>query len=249
MAEVEMLSKIIRHAVNVSLNWLGLKVVGKESDDHKMGMELCLKGLVTRGFHPDVILDVGAATGQWTRSALKYWPRAQYFLIEPLEERNKELTKLHNEHENVSFILSAAGSRSCLLPIGILPNQLDGSSFLYGEVLRTVPVTTIDELLQSRQIKQPQFMKLDVQGYELEVLRGGQITMPYCPLILLELQFFRFAPGMQLIHESMAWMAEKGFYPYEIVDVLRRPHDGAMGQCDILFVNEGHWLVENNTWN
>ena len=41
---------------------------------------------------------------------------------------------------------------------------------------------------------------------------------------------------------------ERGFQPYEIVDVLRRPYDGAMGQCDVLFCRRGHWLSAQQRW-
>lgn len=237
-----------RHLAGDALRWLGIRHPGRDCSDHKISMGLCLNGLAARGFLPNVVLDVGAATGQWTRLALKCWPKSRYFLIEPLEERNEQLAALHQENENVSYILAAAGASSGTQPMGILPDQLDGSSFLYGETFREVPVITIDELLTTGKIEQPDFMKLDVQGYELFVLSGGAMAMRNCPLVLLELQFFRFAPAMSLVHESIAWMAEKGFRPYEIVDVLRRPLDGAMGQCDILFVREDHKLAIDNRW-
>jgi FkbM family methyltransferase len=238
----------IKKIVQVALRRFNLKLVRVGIDNQKIGMEICLKGLAKREFIPDVVLDIGAATGQWTRLALKHWPRARYFLIEPLEERQAELDRLRQEHPNVSYVLAAAGAGAGQLPFGILPDQLDGSSFLYGNVFRTVSVMAVDDLLQSATVEQPQFMKLDVQGYEMEVLRGASRTLKSCPLVLLELQFFRFTPSMKLIHESIEWMAEQSFRPYEIVDILRRPYDGAMGQCDILFVQENHWLASNNNW-
>ncbi len=103
-------------------------------------------------------------------------------------------------------------------------------------------------MFQKGIIGQPQFMKLDVQGYELRVLEGAKNVMEGCELILLELQFFRFSPAMKLMHESIAWMVERGYRPYEIVDTMRRPFDMAMGQCDILFVREENPLVASNQW-
>ena len=50
------------------------------------------------------------------------------------------------------------------------------------------------------------------------------------------------------INIGPAWMVEQGFIPYEIVDILRRPLDGAMGQCDILFGRVGHPLLADNRW-
>jgi len=43
-------------------------------------------------------------------------------------------------------------------------------------------------------------------------------------------------------------MAERNFIPYEFVDYLRRPLDGAMGQCDILFIRRGHPLISDVGW-
>jgi FkbM family methyltransferase len=238
----------IKNIVQAALRRLDLKLVRTGIDNQKIGMEVAVKGLADRGFIPEMVLDVGAATGQWTRIALKYWPQAHYFLMEPLAERKDSLAELCSEHPNVSFLLAAAGPTSGKLEIGVLPDQLDGSSFLYGDIRRTVRVAQIDELLETGQIQQPQFMKLDVQGYELDVLRGARQTMEHCPLILLELQLFRFMPSMPLMHESIAWMVDRGFRPYEIVDILRRPYDHATGQCDILFAQNEHWLTANDTW-
>jgi hypothetical protein len=66
--------------------------------------------------------------------------------------------------------------------------------------------------------------------------------------VLLEVQFIRFCDEMWLVHEAVPWMADRGLVPYEFVDVLRRPRDGAMGQCDVLFVREDHWLRADRQW-
>lgn len=54
---------------------------------------------------------------------------------------------------------------------------------------------------------------------------------------------------MILLHESIAWMNEQNFQPYEIVNVLRRSLDNAMGQCDILFIRKDHWLLKSQNWS
>ena len=53
---------------------------------------------------------------------------------------------------------------------------------------------------------------------------------------------------MRTLDQTIAFMSEHGFIPYEFVDFLRRPLDGAMGQCDILFVRSGHPLVGDRRW-
>ena len=243
-----MTTKFLKQALQASLSSLGYRLERVGFADREIGMEPCLKGLVTRGFRPSHVLDIGAATGDWTQLALRYWPQASYFLMEPLEERRERLAEVGRQHPNVRFTLSAAGACSCELPIGIVPDDLDGSSFLYSDISRLVSVKAVDDLLLSGEVKQPQFIKIDVQGYERSVLKGAERTISSCPLILLESQFFPFEPSMWLMDESIAWMGDQGFRPYEVVDVLRRPYDGAMGQCDLLFVRENHWLVSSNSW-
>src|SRR5262249_40209762 len=50
-------------------------------------MDAIFQGLVTRGYFPQTVYDIGAAEGGWTRWALRYWPNARFVCFEPLEER------------------------------------------------------------------------------------------------------------------------------------------------------------------
>jgi FkbM family methyltransferase len=214
-----------------------------------VGMDLCLKGLAQRGYSPKVVLDIGAAQGCWTKLGIQSWPDAEYFMIEPLEERVQALQSLTNQHNNIKFILAAAGSEPGTLQIGVT-KDLDSSSLMYsGTASREVPIVSIDNLFDQGVIKQPNFIKLDVQGYEFKVLSGAKKVLKSSDFILLELQLFRFSSEMILLHESIVWMNEQDFQPYEIVNVLRRPLDNAMGQCDILFIRKDHWLLKNQNWS
>lgn len=213
-----------------------------------LGMLSCLEGLARRGYTPQCVLDVGAALGEWTGMTIRVWPQARYFLFEPLAERKAALEKLHKSHPNVEYILAGASDLPGRLSIGISDN-LYASSFAYpGAENRAVEVVTVDDMMRQGRFPPPQFMKLDVQGYEFKVLQGAAEAMRNCELILMEMQFFRFAPDMLLLHEGIQWMAARDFIPYEFADFLRRPLDGAMGQCDMLFVRKGHWLVASNRW-
>lgn len=237
--------------ISLTQNCLGVFGYKIQSLDHEIGMETCLKLLSERGFKPNVILDVGAARGDWTKLAMLYWPSSKYFLVEPLDEWSTSLKSLKEKNPNISFISAAAGSQPGELPIFVNKKNIYWSSLMAEgdwDSSRSVPVVTIDQLFQEGYFKQPQLIKLDVQGFELSVLEGAKKTMENCELMLLELQFFRFSPSMNLLHESIAWIVENGFIPYEIVDTFRRPKDKAMGQCDMLFVREDHDLISSNDW-
>lgn len=209
-----------------------------------------ITGLAKRGFSPESIVDIGAAGGLWTQSALQHWPNAHYLLIEPLEERREVLDRLSHKYPNVEYLIAGASDQEGNMEFNVFHDQLTRSSFLFGAGEgngiegRSVPVVTLDGLLESGQLKQPQFMKLDVQGYEQKVLQGATNVMEKCEMIILELEFFRHKKESVLLHELIAWMAERNFLPYEILGVLRRPYDDAMGQCDIAFLKEDHVLSQ-----
>jgi FkbM family methyltransferase len=217
--------------------------------ERKIGHDLCLRGLQKRGYRPRVIVDIGAAQGDWTLDAMQSFPDASYFLIEALEERRVQLAELHRRNPNVDFEICGVADKPGELTFGVTPD-LYASSFAYpGNNNRTLRVRTVDELFAAGRFSQPAFMKLDVQGFELKVLDGAKSVLPRTDLVLLELEFYRFSESMPLLHESIEYMLQWNFRPYEIVDVLRRPFDGAMGQCDILFCRQDHWLTSSNRWS
>lgn len=137
----------------------------------------------------------------------------------------------------------------------VVTKDIYGSTFLSDtsgssdEETREVAVVTIDELLANKEIRPPDLIKMDVQGYEMSILNGAQKSIRMCQALLLELPFYRFSQSLGLFHEVIVYLIDKGFRPYEVADVIRRPLDGAMSHCDLLFLKEGHPLFMDNRWS
>lgn len=211
-------------------------------------MDTCLAGLAARGLLPRCIFDVGAADGQWTRLARSLWPAANFVLFEPLAERASELDRLSGESPLIAWHNCGLGRARTRLDLSI-SSDLFISSFAYGGTSsRQVAVESLDELLAEGKIPQGDFLKIDVQGFELEVLAGAAVFIQKVQVVIMETYYHRFAPQMSLVHEAVGLMHQKGFRVYEVLDQLRRPHDNAIGQCDICFVREGHDLLNSTSW-
>ena len=80
----------------------------------------------------------------------------------------------------------------------------------------------------------PTFVKLDVEGFELEALRGAGTLFGRTELFVVEVAMYRFIER-PVFHEVVAFMAERGYLVYDIAGFIRRPYDGAVGLMDLCF--------------
>ncbi len=218
-------------------------------------MKALLEDLRQRGLRPRSVLDVGANLGNWSRMAKTIFPEADCFLIEPQIECQRALESFCAAYPGSRHLLVGAGAGNASLALTIW-DDLVGSSFLPPEAphlkeagkQRIVPVVTIDSLIGEGVMPDPQLVKLDVQGYELEVLRGAERLFESVEAFILETSLFVFMDGMPLFHEVIAFMADRHYLVYDFPGFLRRPHDGALGQVDVCFVKRGGMLRLSDSW-
>jgi hypothetical protein len=110
-------------------------------------------------------------------------------------------------------------------------------------------MTTLDRLVSKMGLPDPDLIKLDLQGYELECLRGASRCLQHAEAVLLEVSFIPFQNGMPLIGEVIPFMGERGFRVYDISALWHRPLDGALAQGDFLFLSERSKLLEDKRWS
>ncbi|MDB6077682.1 MAG: methyltransferase, FkbM family [Akkermansiaceae bacterium] len=215
-----------------------------------------LEDLRARGFAPRAILDGGANSGGWSRLAKSIFPGADCYLFEPQEEMRVSLEEFCRDFPDSKYFLAGVGAVPGELELNVY-DDLVGSSFVSKPTadprspakVRRVPICTVDEMVASGKIPQPELIKLDVQGFELEVLRGAAQVLPKAELAILEVSLFHFEPAWPILHEVVAFMAARGFVTYDFAGYRRRPLDGALGQTDICFAREDGELRQKSTWS
>lgn len=260
------MKKTFKRLIKKTLNKLGYKLINLDRLDELPGshkrpvgrMDLLLEDLKSRGLKCKSILDVGANRATWSRMAKIIFPSASFCLIEPQIEMKNELESFCNEFDDSIFVLSGAGAKNSTLPLTIW-DDLQGSSFLPNNdddlknagKQRDVEIITIDELINSNYIKIPELIKLDIQGFELEALKGAEKTFGFTEVYILEVSLFPFEDSkiMPDLSDVINFMLKRNYVLYDFAGFLRRPYDGALGQCDICFVKKDGFLRNSNAWS
>jgi FkbM family methyltransferase len=193
---------------------------------------------------PDVIFDVGAAVGSWTKECQKIFPKAKYVLIEPLQEFFATLEKIKANDKNITVVHSAAAANSGPVIFNV-HEDLFGSSLkkeVEGEKIngrqREIAAKTLDQIEKELCLKEKYFIKLDVQNAELDVLSGAQNVLKNTECLLLEVSLFKSFLNGQTLAEVTAKLNDLGFVAYDIFGHLYRPYDNALCQIDVIFVKK-----------
>lgn len=184
-----------------------------------------------RWFTPGGILDVGANVGDWATQAWRVFGCPIHMIeAQPsLEPRLQAtgfpytITLLGRENRPATpFFLSGTGSSAM--------RELTG--FSKGQI--SLPMRRLDDLELA--IPAPLLIKLDVQGYELEILAGATRTLERTQVIVSEVSLLEYNEGQPLMHEVVHYLAQRDFLPYDICGGLRRSSDQALFQTDMIFV-------------
>jgi FkbM family methyltransferase len=202
----------------------------------------CISNLKRNGFVPKTIVDAGAYEGRWTEEVKSIYPACPVVMIEANPGKAVRLNAVQKKlGPSVSFerVLLGACARK-----NVTFYSMETGSSVLPEVTR-VPRTpipldmeTLDQVTARMAMSSPALVKLDVQGYELEVLRGAERTLQFTEVIILELSLLEYNRGAPLVAEVLPQLSTWGFAMYDICGQHRRDASRALLQVDAVFVRE-----------
>jgi FkbM family methyltransferase len=208
-----------------------------------------LRNLPTAG----TILDIGANKGQFILEAIKWHPEANLIAFEPLESQRILLeyalaglsrlsvhpVALGKEDSNTVFHVSKSADSSSILQQTPLQSETFPGTQNTADV--DIPVRRLDHVLDRAALVGPVICKIDVQGFELNVLLGFGNLLDAIDYLIVELTNIPFYEGAPNSGDVVAFLSSRGFKILGIYGAYMER--GVALQADFLFGrNAEKWL-------
>ena len=100
---------------------------------------------------------------------------------------------------------------------------------------------TLDDIVTKNNLPFPDFIKIDTQGSEIDILKGGKKVVENCNIILLECPIIQYNLGSPNLSEYIDYLNLINFIPYDICETHNI--DKVLIQIDILFVRKS--IIKN----
>jgi FkbM family methyltransferase len=209
--------------------------------------------LKSLGFKPRTILDIGAYQGDWAGVVHSVFPKAQLFMVEANEDKKEYLKILtwakgfeiallgDKKQTEVKYFLSKGANST--------GNSIykEKTTFFDNSNVRKVPMVTLDSVVKKRKLKNIDFVKIDTQGSELNILKGGKTAISKAEFVLLETQNLEYNLGAPFVDKVFEFMDKFGFALYDILEIHYLP-SGEMMQIDFLFANKNSKYLKKGTF-
>jgi len=192
------------------------------------------------------IVDVGANRGQFALFARILNHEAAIFAFEPLEAPRRVCERLFardarmtikdvaigaSQHGAVMFV-AARDDSSSLLAVGGVQHEVFGTT---AQQTSPVQVRRLADCIAAEELATPALLKIDVQGAELDVLKGAASLLTSFAAVYVECSYVPLYQGQALAKDVIAFLADRGF---AIAGVFNQHEHWRFGpvQADFLFV-------------
>jgi FkbM family methyltransferase len=200
---------------------------------------------LSKSYTPNTLLDIGAHHGNFSVFCKRLWKDVDLLMLEGNENNEEILDRLPFSH---CIVLLSDCKKEVTLHLNPKNPTCTGTSYMkentkyYDNSIKVEKEThTLDEVI-AEVGKTFDIIKIDTQGSELDIIRGGLNTIQKASYIIMEVAILQYNEGAPLFDEVVEYMKEIGFTNHHIVaeNVWRdgdtdNLKDGELLQVDVVF--------------
>ena len=230
------MKNVLKKLLNKPLKHFGYRIADERNIHDETSLVQRLKEM---GFRPQSVVDVGVAHG--TPYLYHGFPDAHFFLFDPTEESLPHM-KWWAEKIDAEVFNIALGAEDSTMKIKTRDTiqhatLLEDTTKPELETSYDVEVKQLDNL--DITLTEPCLAKIDVEGFELDVLKGMRRTAKKIDLVIIETSLASLYNGGASTREILNFMDSMDFRPVDIAGITRRPRDNMIHQIDFVFARKG----------
>lgn len=170
----------------------------------------------------NTVIDIGANTGQFALKIAKIFPEAKIYSFEPIKSCYNELIS-KTKKLKIKVFNVALGEMEYTTAINVSSHS-PSSSLLemerdHKELFKhtaqskeeTIQVKTLDSILNINDLNKNILIKIDVQGFEASVLRGGLNLIDEAKIIIIEINYYQLYKNQTSFHEIYSILSKYNF--------------------------------------
>jgi FkbM family methyltransferase len=203
-------------------------------------------GPALKGRDFDCVVDIGANKGQFATFARNCFPQCRIVSFEPLDRPARIYESFFHNDTRTRLVRAAVGTERGSLLMHVTAKDDSSSPLAVGKLqTQTFGTTVIDTLevpcgplsdyLRDDELGQQNLLKVDTQGFELQVLRGAEGLLDKISAVYCELSFRELYVDQPLASEVIAYLHDQQFFLAGVYNITLNPVIGQL-QADMLFV-------------
>lgn len=234
----------------ISLTWLRIKKITITFLSPQLLYHFIRNGIVAGIEHKmilfkdlNTVVDIGANKGQFAL-ATKFYTKSKVISFEPLEGPAKKFTKVFEEYDDVTLKEVAIGPRDEVRKINITNNDDSSSILEIGKLQKSIydtevvgtkeiQIRPLDSVINESEIVSPSLLKIDVQGFEKQVIEGSIRVINKFDYIYCECSYVELYKEQALASDIIDQLSTLGFKVCGIYNTYYE--NGKSIQSDILF--------------
>lgn len=175
-----------------------------------------LDSLKAQKIEPLVIYDIGACTLDWYNEAYKHWASSKYYLV----DANSDLEYLYKKIPDNYYIglLGKDNSEATFYNYEALPHKSGTNKIELPIACKEEKkiTETLDEVVEKNNWPNPDLIKIDTSGTELEVLIGARNTLQNTKHLILNIEY-SIGDNIITYLKSLGWTLEANFDDNKLV--------------------------------